>query len=333
MARVRIGGRSARRVGRGLVLLGVAALAWAPTMTVAGAQDTLTPITDYDAYPAPLPAGCADGADVVTGLLYSNGRGGQSADLRKLDVQAGDTLTASWDGWADGCATDGGSPLVALTLAAYDSPTPTFSHLEDQYLVGGSVSCGAEAGACATGTGGRQQLSITVPGPTQSELCNTQLELVIGAPLAIVGPSGSFYNSVLRNDDGPDTGIGAKNQAIPNCTPGTTPVSVLVPTTLPPTTAPPATTPPTTTPPATTPPTTAPAQVSPQQVSATTAAPVVQPAAVAATPVSVLGVQVARAQLPATGNPSAAIALAGSVLLVAGGALVLAGRRSGQRLA
>lgn len=287
-------------------------------MAVAGAQETLTPITDYLSYPAPLPAGCDGGADVVTGLLYDNGRGGQSADLRKLDVRAGDALTASWDGWADGCGTDD-APLVALTLAAYDSPTADFDHQQDQYLLDGSLSCGAEAGACATGTAGRQQLSITVPGPAQSELCNTQLELVIGAPLAIVGPSGSFYNSLLRNGTGPDMGVGAKNHAIPNCTPGTTPVTVLVSTTLPPTT--------------TAPPTTAPAQVSPDVVSATTA-PTVQSVVVSATtPPSVLGIQVARAQLPNTGSTSGSMALAGAALLAAGGALVLAGRRSGQRTA
>ena len=71
--------------------------------------------------------------------------------------------------------------------------------------------------------------------------------------------------------------------------------------------------------------------MSPDVVSATTA-PIVQSVVVSATtPPSVLGIQVVRTQLPNTGSTSGSMALAGAVLLAAGGALVLAGRRSDQR--
>src|SRR5690606_34722062 len=94
------------------------------------------------------------------------------------------------------------------------------------------------------------ELSLVVRGPAVSELCNTQMGFVIGLPLAVVGPSGSFYNAVLRGDDRPSMGIGATNFAIPDCVPGTSPTTAALPPTVPPSTAPPATAPPTTAPPA-----------------------------------------------------------------------------------
>ncbi|MPY93827.1 MAG: hypothetical protein GEV08_12415 [Acidimicrobiia bacterium] len=260
------------------------------------------PITDYAAYPGPLPDGCPDGAEAVVGVRYTNGRGGEASDLRKLDLAPGDTLTVHWDDFAPGCTGTDDEPLVAVSLSAYDSPTPEFDMGVDQQLLDGWTACGAGLEPCPPGEGGGYALSLAVPGPAVSQLCNTQMEFVIGLPLAVVGPSGSYYNAVLRNDARPSMGIGATNFPIPDCVPGTSPTTASPPTTTPPTTAPPTTLP----------------EVGPVEVesSQVTAPPEVAPVAVA-------GVSVR--QLPATGAASGNLALAGSALLLAGAALVLVG--------
>lgn len=280
------------------------------------------PITDYAGYPAALPPGCPEGPGALVGVSYSNGRGGEELDLRRLRLLPGDVLTASWDSFAPGCAAGDGSPLIALSLHAYDLSTPTFDMRVDQRLLAGWVACGAGLGACPSAPGGGYELSVAVPGPAQSELCNTQMGLVIGLPLAVVGPSGSYYNRVLRNDTRPSMGIGATNFAIPDCVAGPSPTGP--PPTVPPPTVPPPAEPSPVVPPPAVAPTEAAAPPPPAAV-AVAAAQVSQPPEVAQT--EVLGTQVR--QLPATGSPSRALALVGSALVMAGAALVLVGRRAG----
>lgn len=298
------------------VVLGVV-----PGTAVAGAAPG-APITDYGAYPAALPGGCPDGPGAVEGERYDNGRGDEATDLRKLPLRPGDTLRVTWDDFAAGCSNSAGEPLIAVSLHAYDLSTPTFDMNVDQRLLDGWVACGAGLGPCTRGADGRYQLSVPVPGPAVSAECNTQMGFVIGLPLAVVGPSGSFYNALLRNDDRPSMGIGATNFAIPDCVRGA--ASTTTPTT-PPTTPPPTTPPTTTAPPSVAPTSTAqpPATVLSAQLSA---APTTAPVA----PAAVAGAHVSR--LPATGSASGNLTLAGLALLLAGTALVLGSRRAGERL-
>jgi LPXTG-motif cell wall-anchored protein len=289
---------------------------------VAGAAPA-PPITDYASYPAALPEGCPDGTGAVAGARYDNGRGDEVNDLRTLSLRPGDTLRVSWDAFADGCVDPSGEPLIAVSLHAYDSSAPTFDPTVDQQLIDGWVACGAGLEPCPRSADGRYELSLAVPGPAASPRCNTQLEFVIGLPLAVVGPSGSYYNALLRGDDRPSMGIGATNFAIPDCVPGTSGTTVPPP---PPPPPPPTTPPPSVSPTSAVAPTTAapPATVLAAQVtSAPTSAP-------ASAPVAVAGAQVSR--LPETGSPTANLTLAGSALLLVGAALVLGSRRrAGER--
>ena len=65
---------------------------------------------------------------------------------------------------------------------------------DDQTLVA-SASCGGTAGSCATGPDGRYQLTLTMPSADLS--CVGQIDAVLGAPLATVGPNGSYYSASL----------------------------------------------------------------------------------------------------------------------------------------
>lgn len=307
------------RTSAGAALLAVAALVLGVALGVgtgvAGAV-VGAPVTDYANYPSPLPDGCPDGPAAVVGARFDNGRGGEEADLRRLPLRPGDTLRVSWDDFAEGCTGPSGAPLIAVSLHAYDLATPTFVMNVDQQLLDGWVACGAGLGACTRGADGRYELSIPVPGPAQSSQCNTQMGFVIGLPLAVVGPSGSYYNALLRNDDRPSMGIGATNFAIPNCVPGV--AGTATGPTAPPPVAPTSTAVASVSPTSTALP---PAEVLSAQLSA---------APTTSAPVAVAGVQVNR--LPQTGSPSGNLTLAGLALLLAGTALVLGSRRrAGER--
>ena len=154
-------GRFMRLVAAVLATAGVALLCSA---TIAAADGGSEPIVDVGEYPAALPDGCPQGADGLFGLRFDNGRGASETELSQLGLDAGDTLTMNWDGFAAGCLDPSGQPAVLVSLAAYLTPAPTFDPAVDQRLVGWS-SCGAGAGSCgADGSG--YQLNLALPGPT-----------------------------------------------------------------------------------------------------------------------------------------------------------------------
>lgn len=180
----------------------VAALAGVGTLVTivgagAGIAYAATPVSDYASYPAALPSGCPTGAWSLEGLRFADGRGATAATLGDLDVRHGDTVTMSWTGFAKGCTTASGDAAITVSLAAYDSPTPTFDAEADQQLQAGWASCGPDAGRACTPSGGRMSLSVTLPS---TAVCNVQLDAVQGLPLAVVGPSGSYYSDWQRKD-------------------------------------------------------------------------------------------------------------------------------------
>ena len=200
------------RTGLAARIVAVAALTAATVglaATPAGAAPA--PVTDYASYPEPLPAGCPDGAAALTGVQFDNGRGDTASDLRNLPVRAGDTVTMSWDGFAANCAAPDGTPAITVGLAVYDTETLHFDHTRDEQLLPGWVICGANAGACPR-NGGRYAVSVDVPSAAEPDgSCYVQIDAILGLPLAVVGPNGSYYNNLLRGGLRPQpVGVGVE---------------------------------------------------------------------------------------------------------------------------
>lgn len=186
---------------------GVAGAAGAPLPGPGGLQ----PITSYSDYPGALPAGCPGGADALVNVRFANGRGNTEADLRRLPVQAGDTIVMSWDDFAPGCKAADGTPAISVSLATYHNKTLNFDPSVDEELLGGWDACGSTGPTCEK-SGGSYQLRITVPRPAGvSPECFLQIDAVLGLPLAVVGPHGSFYNNVIRGDAKPSMIVSATN--------------------------------------------------------------------------------------------------------------------------
>lgn len=268
----------------------------------AGAQGTGSPVGDYSSYPAPLPAGCPDGAGALTGAQFDNGRGGTETDLRRLDLRNDDTLTMTWQDYAPGCLTSAGVPNIVVSLAAYHADTAVFDPSVDQQLLPGWQACGPGMTACGK-VGARYQLSMTMPSATVA--CNMQVEAVIGLPLAVVGPHGSYYNSLLRGDQRPNMLIAATNVTTQPCPPAAAVVTEVPPS------APVVES--------------APAVSSPPAVLAETQAAPVTTAAAPQQAAAPVAVEAATASLPATGRGDGPLLALGLGLVAAGCCLLLAG--------
>ncbi len=149
-----------------------------------GSASALPPPIDGGAgYPAPLPESCeVDGPAVLEGELFTSG-GLSASSLRNLSPVPGATLTMTWDSFAPGCED------IGVSLSAKSSSSLQFDPGVDQYLLEGYDYCGPLGPSCPDG--GPYQLSIVVPTPVTAACY--QLDAAIGAPLAVVGPSGSFY--------------------------------------------------------------------------------------------------------------------------------------------
>ncbi len=318
------------RIARGLAAASIVTLAVIGATGAADAADpiTVTPVTDYSSYPEDLPEGCPDGPDALEGLSFSNGRGGNSWELGSLDVAHGDTVTMSWDAFEEDCLDETGDPAIMVGLAAYDTVLPGFDPDQDQDLTAWS-NCGAGADPCDTSAVDEEAqeemdnqtyasnpkeelvytLSLTLPTTAP---CNVQLDAHLGRPLAVVGPSGSYYSEALRDDNAGDRLVSsAAHFTLEPCEKATTttPAPTTTPTSAPVTTAAPARA----------------ASVTGQVLTRNVSAPVVA-AAPAAAPNTLA--QVAQQQLPATGRNSvelvrlaAWLCLAGAVLLMVSSAM------------
>ena len=279
-----------RRAGRRLVAIAVTALVVsAIVLGTSTASAQTAPVTDYGAYPPSLPAGCPDGPDLLDGLRWATSAGGNSSDLATLGRRPGDTVTASWSAFDPGCTQTDGAAAIIVSLAAYEGGATPFDPRVDQRLVEGWASCGAGAASCQR-AGDGYHLAVSLPG---GDTCAAQLDLVIGRPLAVVGPGGSYFSKVARNDSGPNNLIASGSLAANPCT---APAPAAPAAEQPDATVLAGTTPPTATPATTTPATEA-AVITPAAAPTTTApAPTTAPPAVSAEALAI-----SPAELPITG--------------------------------
>lgn len=280
--------------------LGAASLAALGGFTVAAAATASAqpaPLTDLDAFPTPLPAGCPGGPATLNELRWSTGAGPGTTDLTTLDARPGDTVTARWTSFAPGCLAADGTPAVTVSIAAYDGGASPFDPAVDQRLLDGWSSCGVDAGPCLP-AGGPYELELVLPAADVT--CAVQLDLVIGRPLAVVGPSGSFYSDISRRDEGPNLLIDAGPLDTQPC---------FVPTTTAPEGG--------ALPSEATVPVSTPSTASPAVTAATTAAGAVLAGSVTAAP----------AALPFTGRDQRPLLAAALASALAGGVFLAAGRR------
>lgn len=304
-----------------LVMAGVASFA-----ALAGAAE---PVTDFANWPNPAIAangtkpGC-EGTD-VQGVVFTFADGTVIPDLQSADIVQGDVITYSWAATAPECVGATMSWGLKSNGVGYFDPT------HDQIIT--------EQRTDTIITGGPQSLTVTFVHD-DGEDCAVQADATVSALLSIVGPSGSFYSGFLRGDGGPEllvdhwNGIllpcAATGQTIP--TVPSPPTTRLVP--------PPTFTTTVETAPGTTTSTTAEATTTTGAEPTTTTEPAYtcrwdetsqrftrggggEPNRYQAAS-ECTGSQVT--SLPNTGRPSGNVALAGALVLAAGGALALAGR-------
>jgi hypothetical protein len=303
-----------RRAGRRLVAIAGTALVVSALAIILGtstASAQTAPVTDYGAYPPSLPAGCPDGPDLLDGLRWATSTSSNTSDLATLGLRPGDTVTASWSAFDPGCTQTDGAAAIIVSLAAYDGGANPFDPRIDQRLVDGWASCGAGAASCQR-AGDRYHLALSLP--RSGDTCAAQLDLVIGRPLAVVGPSGSYFSNVARNDSGPNNLIASGSLATNSCT---APVPT-APAAQQPAATVPADTTPTTTTVATAPAvTSAAAAPSTTVAAATTAPPAVSAEALAVSP----------AELPFTGRDIRRTATLAVTVAIVGAALIAVSRR------
>jgi LPXTG-motif cell wall-anchored protein len=271
------------------------------------------PVTDYASDPPPLPATCpADGAGVLQNVQFS--AGGQTAsNLQALPIGGGTAVTMTWSGFTPGC--EG----LGIGLSLKYAQMPTFNPADDQVLHS-FVYCGpGDPTAPCTAP-----YTLTLTMPTAAVVPCGQLDAHIGPPLAVVGPSGAFYNlgnsqnmliSAWNGGTEPcDYEVCATNPSLPagsvlcTSTPTAPPTSPTTPSSAPPT--------------------------SPPSSTASTAPPSTPTSATAAT---VLGTRVSAAPaavggtvattIPATGSETRPWAMVAGLLLLAGAPLALIFRR------
>jgi hypothetical protein len=303
--------RLLRALGAALM---VAGLLLTVTST-ATAQTSPQPVTDFADYPDTSQAMLTDGCDFsgVTGVAFSVNGQPTTGDLGALpELAAGDAVTMSWAGVTPACV---GS---AISLAVKDAPAPIFDPAVDQPITPGGYTV-------TFLTAGAGSVTLIMPDLTPfGHACAYQMDAVVGLPLAIVGPSGSFYSAASRGDNRRTTLISFRNSAYEVCTTQETTTTTTAPTTT--TTTAPTTT--TTTAPTTT--TTAPTTTTTARTSPPTTDPSVANVSTSAAQGTQAAAQAQRA-LAATGS-TPWTALVGLVA-VSLGVLLLVGSRRGLAMA
>lgn len=207
----------------------------AQTNTNAGVS--INSINDYAGYPndAILPPGC-DAFTVLQGLQWQvdpdgAGPAGASAPVGTLaglgSLPFGATVIMTWTGYTQGCAS-----VISLSVKRADGPV--FDPATNQELLT-FVACDAAGNGCAQGPGSFR-LELTMPTFNQGG-CHYQVDAVVGPPLDVVGPNGSYYSNVYRtsfpntmNENGDNMLIQANNGR-GTCTPPETTTSTTAATT------------------------------------------------------------------------------------------------------
>jgi len=221
------------------------------------------PVTDFANYPDPAsgaPTGC-DASDLVGVGFAHNGVDVGGSIVGLAGMNAGDTITMTWESVSSDCDPEPGNTPSPVSLAMKATPSGFFDQTANQPLVYPWAVAFVTAGE-----GG--SVTLTLPSLVDSPYpgCSGQLDAVVGLPLSVVGPGGSFYGSALRGG-GPNMLVSAWNGTYELCaaevTTTTTPEEDSTTTTVPVTTTSEA---PTTTVPVT-------ATTVPEQDSPTTTAP------------------------------------------------------------
>ncbi len=190
------------------------------------------------AYPTITPPlGCAAGEAFLTGTTYDVARGQIANDLGLLPVVAattlregtigrlypGDTITMKWTGFG---GTECNGEAIGVSLAVKKAPAPAFDQTADQALLLDFAYCGSPEGISGATSCEEANNTLTLTLPGYDEACDYQIDAVIGGPLEIVGPGGSFYGSSFRPNGGPDMLITANNGGPEACATVTKTVSV-----------------------------------------------------------------------------------------------------------
>jgi hypothetical protein len=110
-------------------------------------------------------------------------------DLTKLRLHPGDQVTMTFTGLA------AGSEGCAVSLAVYATGGPVFDVTDDQQL-DSSATCtpGDLSGGDCVQPDGTYRLEVTISTDPGQPF---QVDAITGEPLAVVGPGGGFYSSVL----------------------------------------------------------------------------------------------------------------------------------------
>lgn len=194
-----------------------AALALTGTLLVlsggAGGQ-TLPPlVTDYGNYPDTPQALLTEGCDFsgLTLVTFTLNGGPPVGSLSLLPPPtSGDVITMSWQAVSEECVG------AAVSLVVKDAPQPFFDPAVNQPTAGYNVGT-------LTDQDGGGTLSLTLPDLAASgNGCAYQIDAIVGVPLAVVGPSGSFYSAGNRGDEKRTTLISFRNGAYPQCVETTT---------------------------------------------------------------------------------------------------------------
>jgi hypothetical protein len=162
-------------------------------------------ITDYTTYPeatvpAIFPDGCTlAGGAVVGGEAFSatDSTGTRtSSSLAGLgNLSPGTVLEMTWTSFASGCSGAG------VSLAAKRADGPVFDENTNQELINEAYHyCGPQVAGvgspCVLANDAKFHLTINMPSAQIA--CNYQIDAVVGRPLAVIGPNGSYYRSEPR---------------------------------------------------------------------------------------------------------------------------------------
>ena len=237
-----------RRVSLRVVCVAIAvasagALVHGALTEMAGAVPPPVITTDYAVYPPPaaVPAGCTGGlgglgvlvgyrafidpAGVDPARIAANPTAfadpgptvtpfATMRSLRRFQtlIQPADRVVIRWESWATGCE----SLTISFPLKATNQPF--FDIADDQALVrepNGPFTfpfCNAATDPCPGPTGGFELAHVI---PQLTVVCGFQLDVIIGGPLSIVGPNGSYYGNTIRQN-AVNLGLGTFNVNPPN---------------------------------------------------------------------------------------------------------------------
>jgi hypothetical protein len=275
-------------------------LSWVATADAQTPGDPALLVTDYEAYPNGEDTAALEGCDAggilmdQDGAGYTLNGGPLVSSLAALGPLAtGDVVTATFVA-TEACQ----GSVVSLTIK--DAEQESFDPTTNQTNVGYEAVVAGE---------GLTTVELTLPALPDD--CFYQADHVVGYPLAVVGPDGSFYSPVSRGDEERNMLVDARNGTLTSCTAVTTTT--------------------TTEPPASTTTTTAPTTTTTAQSTTTTQPRTITTAGPTTTTVQSTATSIARTgTIPVTGSSPAPLLLIGALVLSLGSALSFVGWRRGR---